>query len=467
MSNFIFILFFGVSVFYSPFVILLFLVLHTLFSSDINGKAKTKGVEKHHAVSVLDELKTRSEDEKEKIIEEHWVKLRRAILQILTRNKSGLVLDDLIRSCYTMILCSHGDRLYTGLREELTHHLEGVRTTVTKAFNNNFLKTLNDAWMNHHASMVAIRDMLLHMDKCFGHKKNHHNVYDLGLILFAEKVVSTGRVDACGVRSHLLHTLLDMIKRERCGEVIDRIAVRNVCQMLMDLGLHTRQHYESHFERHFLAQSAEFYKIESERFLAMNSVNYYLMKVERRMHEEMERVKHYLDKSTKNKIVEVLEEEFLKKHMTTLVEMEGSGVYHMLDKNQMKVLARLTNSLGRVPGGHKIIGESLSRFTREKLKPWVMNLTIEPKTCIHNLIWLKDRYYNYLVYGLCNDNYFEKIIAKDFKYLLNLSPRIPEYLALFIDDRLRRAEKELSDAQVEEALNNAMMLFKHLENKVR
>lgn len=56
-------------------------------------------------------------------------------------------------------------------------------------------------------------------------------------------------------------TLLNLIKLERRGEVIDRIAIKNACQMLMILGITGRLVYEEDFEKPFLEQSAEFYKV--------------------------------------------------------------------------------------------------------------------------------------------------------------------------------------------------------------
>lgn len=71
------------------------------------------------------------------------------------------------------------------------------------------------------------------------------------------------------VRDHLRETLLNMVGRERRGEVVDRIAIKNACQMLMLLGINSRQVYEEDFERPFLQQSAEFYRV---RILSVRNV---------------------------------------------------------------------------------------------------------------------------------------------------------------------------------------------------
>jgi cullin 3 len=124
-----------------------------------------------------------------------------------------------------------------------------------------------------------------------------------------------------GIRDHLRQTLLDMVIRERRGEVVDRLSIKAACQMLMVLGIDSRAVYEEDFERPFLIQSAEFYKLESQKFLAENSASVYIKKVEARIIEEGERAKHYLDESTEQRIVEVVESELIKNHMKTIVEV--------------------------------------------------------------------------------------------------------------------------------------------------
>ena len=41
--------------------------------------------------------------------------------------------------------------------------------------------------------------------------------------------------------------------------------------------------------------------------------------------------------------------------------------------------------------------------------------------------------------------------------------RSPEYLSLFIDDKLKKGVKGLSDAEVESVLDKAMILFRFLQ----
>lgn len=193
----------------------------------------------------------------EKYVNNIWSLLKNAIQEIQKKNNSGLSFEELYRNAYTMVLHKHGEKLYTGLRTVVTEHLIGkVREDVLQALNNNFLQTLNAAWNDHQTSMVMIRDILMYMDRVYVQQNNVENVYNLGLIIFRDQVVRHPTI-----RDHLRSTLLDMVAKERRGEVVDRGAVKNACQMLMVLGIDSRGVYEEDFEQPFLEQSAEFYRV--------------------------------------------------------------------------------------------------------------------------------------------------------------------------------------------------------------
>lgn len=60
----------------------------------------------------------------EKYVESIWALLRNAIQEIQKKNNSGLSFEELYRNAYTMVLHKHGERLYKGLKEVVTQHLE-------------------------------------------------------------------------------------------------------------------------------------------------------------------------------------------------------------------------------------------------------------------------------------------------------------------------------------------------------
>lgn len=236
--------------------------------------------------------------------------------------------------------------------------------------------------------------------------------------------------------------------------------------MLMVLGINSsRSVYVEDFERPFLQQSAEFYRLESQKFLAENSASVYIKKVEARINEESERAKHYLDESTEPRIVEVVEEELIKKHMKTIVEMENSGVVHMLMNQKTEDLACMYKLFGRVSDGLKTMADCVSHYLREQGKALVQEEELAAPanavTFIQSLLNLKDRFDHFLVNSFNNDKIFKQMIASDFEYFFNLNPKSPEYLSLFIDDKLKKGVKGVSDDDVmsEWFLEGAILLI--------
>lgn len=63
---------------------------------------------------------------------------------------------------------------------------------------------------------------------------------------------------------------------------------------------------------------------------------------------------------------------------------------------------------------------------------------------VQGLLDLKSRFDRFLLESFNNDRLFKQTIAGDFEYFLNLNPRSPEYLSLFIDDKLKKGVKGVS-----------------------
>merc|ERR1719402_1536661 len=397
-------------------------------------------------------------------VENIWAGLKSAIQEIQKKNNSGLSFEELYRNAYTMVLHKHGDKLYSGLREVVSEHLnDKVQKDVLKVLNDDFLAVLSQQWKDHQTAMVMIRDILMYMDRVYVQQHNVENVYNLGLTIFRDQVVRCPKI-----RSHLRELLLDMVARERRGEVVDRGALREACAMLMTLSINdNRRVYIDDFEDPFLEQSREFYKVESENFLAENSASVYIKKVEQRINEEADRAKHYLDPSTEKQIVHVIEEELIQKHLKTIVEMENSGVVYMLKNEKIDDLRTMYTILSRIEKeGIEAMKNAASKYLREQGKAVVEeNAKKSAVEFIQALLDLKDKFDRFLVESLRDDRVFKQMITSDFEYFINLNPKSPDYLSLFIDEKLKKGIKGLKDHEIDEVLNKAMVMFRFLSEK--
>lgn len=305
--------------------------------------------------------------------EDMWSLLKSSFQKLLTRKGvEKLNHEELYRMAYAMVLHNHGERLYSGLQKVVTEHLvEKVCLDVLLSHNDNFLDTLNTAWSNYQISMAMIRDVVMYMDRVYVHQNGVADLATLRLILFRDLVVKND-----GIRDRVSQTLLSLVRREREGDFVDRMAIKNTCEMLLALGIESRSVYEDYFEKPFLDESAEFFKLESQILLGENNASVYLKKVETRMQEEAERARHFLDPSTEEDIVKIAEEELLYKHMKTVIEMENSGVNHMLKHNKIEDLLRLFRLFTRILGKNndvlmdwlKMVRDCMRRYFPEEVK---------------------------------------------------------------------------------------------------
>ncbi|KAI0496278.1 hypothetical protein KFK09_022592 [Dendrobium nobile] len=394
-----------------------------------------------------------------KYAEKTWKILEHAIHEIYNHNASGLSFEELYRNAYNMVLHKYGEKLYAGLVTTMTWHLKEMSKSIEAAQGGLFLEELNRKWADHNKALQMIRDILMYMDRTFVPSSHKTPVHELGLNLWRENIVRSSKI-----QTRLVSTLLELIQKERTGEVINRGLMRNITKMLMDLGSSV---YQEDFEKPFLEVSASFYSGESQQFIECCDCGEYLNKAERRLNEEMERVSQYLDAKTESKITHVVETEMIANHMQRLVHMDNSGLVNMLVDDKYDDLSRMYNLFRRVPEGLSTIREVMTSHLRETGKQLVTDpdKLRDPVDFVQRLLNEKDKHDKIISAAFNNDKTFQNALNSSFEYFINLNNRSPEFISLYVDDKLRKGLKEVSEEDVEMVLDKVMMLFRYLQEK--
>ncbi|PWA94803.1 Cullin [Artemisia annua] len=388
-----------------------------------------------------------------------WMILEHAINQIYNHNASHLSFEQLYRNAYNMVLHKFGETLYTGLISTMTSHLTAMSQCIENTHGEMFLEELNSKWTDHNKALHMIRDILMYMDRTYIPSNRKTPVHELGLSLWTENVIHLS-----GIQTRLRTTLLQLIHKERTGQVVNRGLMKNIIKMLSDLGPLV---YQVDFEIPFLEASGEFYKVESQNFIECCECGEYLQKADRRLQEEIDRVSHYLDTKSESKIVHVVEKEMIENHMTRLVHMENSGLVKMLVDDKYEDLRRIYNLFHRVPNGHVTIRDVMTSYLRETGKQLVTDpeKLKDPVEFVQCLLDKKDKYDEIISLSFSNDKTFQNALNSSFEYFINLNPRSPEYISLFVDDKLRKGSKGVSEDDVEVVFDKVMMLFRYLHEK--
>ncbi|CAJ0609508.1 unnamed protein product [Cylicocyclus nassatus] len=399
----------------------------------------------------------------EKYVEQVWEMLKKAIQEIQHKNNSGLSFEELYRNAYTMVLHKFGQKLYMGLKQVVEEHLTNhVRPKIVEAFDSgNFLEVINEAWSDHTTAMMMIRDILMYMDRVYVELKKVEPVYHLGLEIFRDQILYQDFIHL-----HLRTTLLSLIQQERHGAVVNWIGIKNACQMLISLGIHSHKIYTNEFEAPFLVSTADYYHTLSMSYLVVNTASLYVKRVEHWIREESERAKRYLDPQTESKLLDVLEHVLINEHMHTIVNMEHSGVHVMLDNDRYDDLASLYTLLQRAEGGLEIMGDAISRYLRKTGASTVKeDRQRTPIGFIEDLLDLKERFDEFLLMSFQRDKAFKNIIQAEFETFINLNKNSPEYLSLYMDENLRKGVKTENEENAEKLLDRAMVLFRFLQEK--
>ncbi|KAJ3700553.1 hypothetical protein LUZ61_004258 [Rhynchospora tenuis] len=394
-----------------------------------------------------------------KYAERTWKVLEHAIHEIYNNNASRLSFEELYRSAYNMVLHKYGDKLYTGLVATMTGHLNKIAKSIESAQGGLFLEKLNQKWADHNKALQMIRDILMYMDRSYVPTSHKTPVHELGLNLWRDHIIHSSKIQA-----RLQDTLLDLIQRERTGDVINRGLMRNITKMLMDLGSSV---YQDDFEKPFLDVSASFYSGESQQFIECCDCGSYLKKAERRLNEEMERVSHYLDAKTEVKITSVVEREMIANHMQRLVHMDNSGLVNMLIDDKYDDLSRMYSLFKRVPEGLSTIRDVMTSYLRERGRVLVTDTERlkDPVEFVQCLLNEKDKHDKIISAAFNNDKTFQNALNSSFEYFINLNNRSPEFISLYLDDKLRKGLKGASEEDVEVVLDKVMMLFRYLQEK--
>ncbi|CAO4366648.1 unnamed protein product [Caenorhabditis nigoni] len=411
----------------------------------------------------------------EQYMRQTWAFLKHAIQAIQRKNNLSLNFDELWRSVYTMVVHKHGDRLYNGLREVIREHLKVVRVRIIESMDSGvFLETMAEAWSDHTVAMTMISEFTLYMDRgYFAQNPSVLHVYDLGLELFRTEIL---RNNGIGDRLIFMRDRqLDLIKSYRKSDEINWHGIKSLCEMLISLGIDNRCVYEEYFEKALLKGTYEYYREVCETLLAgENDACYYLEQVETAIHDEANRAARYLDKDTEVKILQVVDDVMIAGHMSTIVYMPNGGVKFMLQHKRVEDLTRIYRIFKRITespavpvSGLEVLLKAVSEYLTETGTNIVKNedLLKAPVQFVNELLQLQDYFSSLLTTAFDNDREFKNRFQHDFKTFLNSNRQSPEFLAHYMDDILRSGLKCISDAEIDNKLDNVMILFRYLQEK--
>ncbi|KAF9163249.1 Cullin-3 [Actinomortierella ambigua] len=421
--------------------------------------------------------------------DKYWPILSNAIITIQQMQSSTLSFEENFRSTYHLVTYRQGERTYNGVKDliqkflqvEVRDKLVPLLDVVERSEQGvHLLKTLREIWLHHMTCIMLMGDILLHLDANYVPQNKMLKTFEMGLVLFRNIVV---RSTENPILTTLQTILLDQIKQEREGISIDRSTVKSCIGILLELPEERPNTYvyDTDFQPAFLAQSTNFYRIESENLIRHSDAPEYMRKVESRLQEERERCSHYLAERTEPEVRSIVEVEMIEKHLKTIMDMENSGLRQMLINNRVEDLERMYKLFGRVKTGSKELQQGISEYIKDCGKAINTSASVassadgtekgagpgvaEAIRWVQDVLDLKDRFNDILINAFAKEKAFETAFNAAFETFVNKNPKAPEFISLFIDDKLKKGFRGKSDDEVDTVLSKTTTLFRFLSDK--
>jgi cullin 3 len=283
----------------------------------------------------------------------------------------------------------------------------------------------------------------------------------------------------------VVHTMLDSIRSEREGDALDKGVLKHCSYMLESMYAEKKETddqklYTQCFEPVFLADSEEFYRLESDTLIREASAGSYCRHTKTRLLEERDRCRSTLCESTGEKIEQVVTEQLIKTKIKDLVEMD-SGVSYMIDNDRQEELALMFELGGRVdknlPELKKALEQRILQIGKEinaiALAPPTSEAQATAQQTLAAIKWvedvlsLKDKIDRIWEQSFAKSQPMQTAITQYFSEFINTSnfSRAAEYVSLFIDNNMKKGIKDKSPEEVNEVLQKAITLLRYVSDK--
>lgn len=270
----------------------------------------------------------------------------------------------------------------------------------------------------------------------------------------------------------LAGAVLRLITQQRNGDVIDQGLVKKVVDSFVSLGLDNADPnkecldiYKEHFETPFIEATEQYYKKESESFLAGNSISDYLKRAEDRLREEEDRVERYLHTKTRKELISKCEHVLIREHS----ELMWESFQNLLDFDQDEDLQRMYALLSRIPEGLEPLRKRFEAHVKQAGLNAISKLIgaggdeLDPKAYVDALLEVHRKNSETVTRSFKGEAGFAASLDKACREFVNRnaatgssSTKSPELIAKHADMLLRKNNKMAEEDDLEGALNRVV-----------
>ncbi|KAI0317673.1 Cullin-domain-containing protein [Amylostereum chailletii] len=376
-----------------------------------------------------------------------------------------------------------GSDLYNNLIRYFVSHLRTLKDASDSLQHEPLLRYYASEWDRYTTGANYINRLFTYLNRHWVKRerdegrKGVYPVYTLALVQWRQNFF----LHIQSKQQKLAGAILRLVEQQRNGETIDQGLVKKVVDSFVSLGIDesdinkaSLEIYKEHFETPFLDATEKYYKLESEAFLAENSVSDYLKKAEERLREEEDRVERYLHTNTRKLLIAKCEHVLIREHS----ELMWESFQSLLDYDKDEDLQRMYALLARIPEGLEPLRKKFEEHVKKAGLAAVSKLVggdgtdADPKAYVDALLEVHTKNSETVNRSFKGEAGFVASLDKACREFVNrnaatgnIPTKSPELLAKHTDALLRKNNKMAEEGDLEGALNRVMVLFKYLEDK--
>lgn len=294
--------------------------------------------------------------------------------------------------------------------------------------------------------------------------------------------------------------IFELIERQRNNEIVDTNIISVAVKSMVYLGLDVNDLkkpnlvvYATCFENYYVEKTAEYYRRESQHFLAQHGVKDYMIKCQIRLPEEINRSKNYLEERSRKLLRSTVRKALIEDHAQEMYDQ----FLKLLADNEIDHLLRMYRLFSELHESLEVLAERLESYIKMEASKELENLrasaesletpgedrvgtvrkkqqiAVTPKAYINALIQIHEKFNGVVIHCFKQDSRFLKALDAACRNFVNVNaianptPRsaskTPELLARYADAFLKATTKE-AEAESETS-ENLKLILRYVENK--
>eukprot|EP01134_Creolimax_fragrantissima_P001537 CFRG1537T1 len=372
-----------------------------------------------------------------------------------------------------------GRELYQRLVKYLRSYIETIYNELEDDLDDTLLEKFGHRWKLFTQTSKVIHGLFNYLNRYSIARditENRPEVYPI----YTMCVVTWRDVMFMKLKDKLTSGLLKLIMRERNGEAINSGLVTTVIDCYVNLGQGIKSSslvmYLTYFEGQFIQETTEYYQRECEAFLTENSTSEFMKKVEKRIEEEMKRVKTQLNIDSMDRVMDAMTKVLIDERIDIL----HSEFKPLLAEEKSEDLGRMYRLISRSNGDcmTKLRKEFEERVRNEGLEAMRQihssGTGDDPTTYVDVLLSVHKKYHDMLKVSFEADSEFQTHLDQACRSFINTnavtqatknSHRSPELLSKYCDGLLKKSSKNPDSAELDKMLDNTMVIFFYIEDK--